>query len=327
MQQNPYQAPKINKKWLDLALFLLVLSVIGLIVDQQDTESTQHEAIAHVEPSLSEKRPSEKAVPTQEVQIAADLPKPEAPPSVEVMPQREAEQWYAQARGYMHSGDWKEAVPWLEKAAEAGHWKAQNNLGVAYMEGRGVGKDEQLGYMWIERAAKNSLDDKVLENLSMCSIEASRPIDAETMDLFKKKKEESALNDEFALAKMYLHGHSEAKDAAKGLYWLGKAAINGHKHALVALSDCFSLRRCSQQYYDPAIAYALLVRANQSISSDLSWWGRLKIKWAERRMWSNLSSSDQKYAEEYLQEWTEWDDAAMVKHMMAETGLASANEK
>ncbi|MDO5069708.1 MAG: hypothetical protein Q4D78_05835 [Neisseria zoodegmatis] len=52
MQQNPYQAQKINKKWLALALFLLVLSVIGLIVDQQNTENTQHEAIAHVKPSL-----------------------------------------------------------------------------------------------------------------------------------------------------------------------------------------------------------------------------------------------------------------------------------
>lgn len=278
MQQNPYQTPKINKKWLALALFLLVSSVTGLIVDQQDTGNTQHEAIAHVELSLNKKRPSEKTVAIREAQVAADLPKPEVRPAVEVMPAGEAEQWYAQARGLIHAGDWEEAVPWLEKAAEAGHWKAQNNLGVAYMEGRGIGKDEQLGCMWIERATKNSLDDKVLENLSMCSIEASRPIDAQTMDLFQKKAEEGALNDEFALADMYLHGRGEARDAAKGLYWLGKAAIEGHEHALLALSDCFSQRRCSRQYYDPAIAYALFVRANRSISSGLSWWGRLKIK-------------------------------------------------
>lgn len=44
-------------------------------------------------------------------------------------------------------------------------------------------------------------------------------------------------------------------------------------------------------------------------------------------MWGSLSSSDQKYAEEYLQEWAGWNDAVTVAHMMAETGLAYGSEK
>ena len=46
---------------------------------------------------------------------------------------------YEAGRLYMRGNRWKEAVPWYEKAAAQGHAKAQNNLGVAYSEGRGGG--------------------------------------------------------------------------------------------------------------------------------------------------------------------------------------------
>jgi TPR repeat protein len=49
----------------------------------------------------------------------------------------------------------KEAVYWLELAAKQGDGNAMYWLGRAYVEGTGVPKDENLGLMWISKAAAN----------------------------------------------------------------------------------------------------------------------------------------------------------------------------
>lgn len=48
-----------------------------------------------------------------------------------------------------------ERAAWLfRKAAEAGHWNAQLNLGCLYGTGRGVPKDDVQCYLWWDLAAK-----------------------------------------------------------------------------------------------------------------------------------------------------------------------------
>ncbi len=47
----------------------------------------------------------------------------------------------------------KEAVYWLELAAKQGEENAMHWLGRAYVEGMGISKDENLGLMWIAKAA------------------------------------------------------------------------------------------------------------------------------------------------------------------------------
>ncbi len=46
-----------------------------------------------------------------------------------------------------------EAVRWYRLAAEQGDAGAQNNLGVMYLEGRGVPQDYVQAHMWIKLAA------------------------------------------------------------------------------------------------------------------------------------------------------------------------------
>ena len=56
--------------------------------------------------------------------------------------------------------DEAEAVRWFRKAAEQGYVKAQYNLGAAYATGRGVPKDEAEAYFWLNLGA-SALDEEV----------------------------------------------------------------------------------------------------------------------------------------------------------------------
>jgi|SRR5471030_620731 len=54
---------------------------------------------------------------------------------------------------FLTQGKPKEAVYWLELAIKQGDASAMHWLGRAYVEGYGVPKDENLGLMWIAKAA------------------------------------------------------------------------------------------------------------------------------------------------------------------------------
>jgi TPR repeat protein len=53
------------------------------------------------------------------------------------------------------SQDYKQAVKWYRLAAGQGHAGAQNNLGVMYLKGLGVLRNDVLGYMWATIADYN----------------------------------------------------------------------------------------------------------------------------------------------------------------------------
>lgn len=52
----------------------------------------------------------------------------------------------------LERGDFKAAVAFFEKSAQAGNKMAQQNLAVMYNNGYGVKKDTQIATMWLNRA-------------------------------------------------------------------------------------------------------------------------------------------------------------------------------
>lgn len=50
---------------------------------------------------------------------------------------------------------------WAQRAANNGHGNSQFNIGVAYMNGRGVGKDLSKAYYWFKRAADKGHEDAI----------------------------------------------------------------------------------------------------------------------------------------------------------------------
>jgi hypothetical protein len=68
-----------------------------------------------------------------------------------------ANSWYRTGYHYSQAGYNKNAFVWMMHAAKAGHSPAQNNIGLSYLHGLGVSKDEKKAFEWFEKAAKQGL--------------------------------------------------------------------------------------------------------------------------------------------------------------------------
>src|ERR1700722_10386815 len=65
-----------------------------------------------------------------------------------------AEAAWQQAVQYINANDYRDAIPFLVRAANAGHPRAQATLGLAYLQGgQGVPHDDRRAAMWLQRAA------------------------------------------------------------------------------------------------------------------------------------------------------------------------------
>ena len=72
------------------------------------------------------------------------------------------ERWYRRGKR-AHRGNFKNhyevAVEWYRKAAEAGHKDAQYELGMCYLRGEGVPKDDYTAYCWFKESGHNGHAD------------------------------------------------------------------------------------------------------------------------------------------------------------------------
>ena len=80
------------------------------------------------------------------------------------------ERLWEQGREAYERKDYAEAVRWYRKAAEQGHARAQNNLGVMYVAGQGVSQDLVNAYGWLNLAVSRYTADKA--SLRATTIEA-----------------------------------------------------------------------------------------------------------------------------------------------------------
>ena len=92
------------------------------------------------------------------------------------------------------------ALNWFEKAAEAGHARAQFELARIYWKGDGVYLDKVLSAQWAKAAAENNITAA-----------------------------------EYLYGAMLVNGDGVARDIKKGRAFIGKAADKGHKGAIDAL--------------------------------------------------------------------------------------------
>lgn len=82
------------------------------------------------------------------------MPMPEAPHTAE----DSIEEYRQQGNKYYDEGNYTEAVNCYRKAAEQGDATAQNNLGVMYTNGLGVGQDYAQAVEWYRKAAEQGVE-------------------------------------------------------------------------------------------------------------------------------------------------------------------------
>ena len=145
---------------------------------------------------------------------------------------------YEAGRLYMRGNRWKEAVPWYEKAAAQGHAKAQNNLGVAYSEGRGVAVDKEKACRLFEQAHKQLNNRDSLENVALCNDQTGKTQNA--FESYLSAAEQGSPSAMRLVGQMYDSGEGTAQSYEWAVYWYRQAVLKNDAQAMYLLASKYA---------------------------------------------------------------------------------------
>lgn len=135
--------------------------------------------------------------------------------------------------------DYVEAVDWFRKSAEQGLALAQANLGGMYANGFGVRKDAKEAVAWYRRAAEQglswaqiSLGDAYRTGAGITGSQRRR--EEQAIQWYRRAADQDYAEAQFALGRMYYGGNVRV-DWGRAVYWLARAAHNGHGMAAQTL--------------------------------------------------------------------------------------------
>lgn len=136
------------------------------------------------------------------------------------------------------SQDYERAYELWLPAAQEGSAMAQNNLGVMYLKGHGVRRDDGAAVLWFERAAAQG------------SVEAQTSLGALYMEgrgvtrnyftafeLWYRAARAGYAEAQYNLGTMYAQGVGVTQNFEKALKWFRRAAQQGHPQALASQND------------------------------------------------------------------------------------------
>lgn len=139
------------------------------------------------------------------------------------------------------AGNYEQALRlWLPIAEKDNH-EAQYNLGILYMKGLGVEKNEKTAFIWYKRASANGNTD-AMYNLGMM-YNQGRVIYRSPKDAVKWWRKAAELGNvaaQFNLGVVYAYGRSIKQDSNEALKWWKRAALQGNKDAREALHRVYT---------------------------------------------------------------------------------------
>lgn len=139
------------------------------------------------------------------------------------------------------AGNYEEALrDWLP-LAEKDNADAQYNIGILYMKGLGVEKNEKTAFIWYKRAAANGNTD-AMYNLGIM-YNQGRVVVRSTKDAVKWWQKSAELGNaagQFNMGVVYAYGRSVKKDVNEAMKWWKKSAQQGNKDARAALYQVYT---------------------------------------------------------------------------------------
>lgn len=157
-----------------------------------------------------------------------------------------------------------DAAVLLKPLAEKGIPAAQYYLGRLYQMGKGVGRDDSVGLMWVRRAADQSWSDA---QYALGVFAHDKKNYAEALSWFRKAAEKGHPDSEYQLAMMNIRGQGVLENFNDGKKWLERAAEHGVVLAQYELGDIYA--RGLYGYYDAQIAILWLRRAAENAIQQL----------------------------------------------------------
>jgi TPR repeat protein len=132
--------------------------------------------------------------------------------------------------------DYKQAMIWYRKAAEASDTVGMVNLGIIYLKGYGVKKDEQQAFVWFRRAAEKGDPGGMVWLSAMYGYGwGVRKNPQQSFNWDSKAAEAGNAEAMYNLGLSYENGYVVAKDQQQSLTWLRKAADGGYPQAMTHL--------------------------------------------------------------------------------------------
>lgn len=131
------------------------------------------------------------------------------------------------------------ALQLFEKAASAGHTRAQINLGILYMRGLGVPRDLVNARAWLEKAAASG-EPQALYTLGRAMDEGSEriaPDPVRAADLYRRAAEKGHVLAGLRYGLALSEGIGIKRDVAAAQKWLVRARDNGVPEAALAMGD------------------------------------------------------------------------------------------
>lgn len=134
--------------------------------------------------------------------------------------------------------DYGAARQWFEKAAAQQHGGAQYHLGLLYLDGQGVMRDDHKAWQWFERAARQD-DARAQSYLGwMYDNGYGAPRDfATARHWLERAAAQGDIDAQYNLGDYYRYGKSVAEDLAIARQWYERAAAQGDSDAKRALYE------------------------------------------------------------------------------------------
>lgn len=139
---------------------------------------------------------------------------------------------FRQGMTHYKNRQFDQALPCLEKAANAGNTDAQAMMGVLYFRGNGVKQNDSEAARWFEKAARAGNPD-AQTFMGVMNLEGRGVPKNERQALvwFEKAARAGETNAQNYLATAYMKGQGTTPDTAKARQWLRKAADQGDTDA------------------------------------------------------------------------------------------------
>jgi cell division septation protein DedD len=137
-------------------------------------------------------------------------------------------------------GRYDAAYKEFKRLADAGNPRAQYNLGVMYLSGRGVEQDFVAAAEWHRKAAEQGLAEAQHglgtmyyrgDGVTQDFIEAAK--------WFRLAAEQDLPNAQFNMSVMHFNGQGVRKDSLEVVKWISMAAANGQKDAMFRLGNMY----------------------------------------------------------------------------------------
>lgn len=158
------------------------------------------------------------------------------------------------------------ALEWLTEAADAGHVRAQYELGRIYRDGRGVEKDALLAAAWLTRAAEQDSDAAAyaLGVLLLTGGEGLAKDVPSALNWLRRSAEDGNQYAQYWLGRHLLRGEDVPRETEEAVRWLTACAEQGNQYAQYTLGKLYLMGKEVPRDTEAAVRWFTLSAAQRN---------------------------------------------------------------